>query len=96
MMDVTAMDVVSRTRRWRWSRGGTDDGSQTSADRGADPGAVPAASDSADYRSRSGAEQPTAERPLAGIIGVRRSRPRVGQCRSDHAYRNPSPCLSHF
>jgi hypothetical protein len=56
MMDVTAMAVVSRTRWWRRSRGGTDDGTQTSADRGTDPGAVPAASDSADYRSRSGTE----------------------------------------
>jgi hypothetical protein len=95
-MDVTAMAVVSRTRRWRRSRGGADNGTQTSADRGADPGTVPAASDNADYCSRSGAKQPAAERPLAGVIGVRRSRPRPGQCRSDHAYRNPSPCLLHL
>lgn len=95
-MDVTVMAAVSNPRRRCRRRGSAGYGAQTATDRRANPRAAPATGDSADDGSRAGAEQPAAERALAGIVRVRRSHPCADQCRADHACNSRLPCLAHL
>jgi hypothetical protein len=76
--------VVIAAVRARWRRRGAGHCPQAAADRGPYPGAMPAAGNSADYGPGAGAQQTTAERALAGIIGVRSGRHCINQSCADH------------
>ena len=76
--------VVIAAVRARWCRGGAGHCSQAAADRRPYSGAMSAAGNSADYSPGAGAQQTTAERALAGIIGVRSGRHCINQARADH------------
>src|SRR5205085_6225517 len=92
VVSVAIVAVICRTRACR--RGGSAGyGAQSAADRRADAGATPAAGDRTDDSPGAGAEQTPAERPLTGIVGIRKSRCSHQQSRADRA-RKSHP-LSH-
>src|SRR5260370_23197106 len=64
---------------------------KTPTNRRADASTPSAAGNRADYRTSAGTEQTTPERALGGIIGVRGSRHRIDQSRSDHTGDGPLP-----
>jgi hypothetical protein len=76
--------VVIAAVRARWCRDSAGHRPQASPDRRPYASTPSPAGNSADYSPSAGAEQTTPERALAGIIGVRRSRHRIDQSRSDH------------
>ena len=83
--------AVMGTRR---CRGGTRNGTHAPTNRCTNTSTPAASCDRTDYGSGAGADQPSPERSLGGVVGVRERGGRQHQTGADHT--GDSRLLSHF